>query len=290
MRTVAVVGAAGIQGRQIAERLTSRAAYEVLLVESEAGEQRLRDRGLVPVALEKAAREASSVILAVPDGVIRPVAAQVVPMLGPGALLVVLDAASAYAAPLGTREDVSYFVTHPCHPSVFATRATAAGVRDFAGGAVEQDVVCCLAAGDEATYANGERLARDMFAPVDRTYRITLDQFIILEPTLSETTTATLLEVIREAMDEAIERGVPAEVARAFLYGHIGIELAIIFGELEAPFSISADYAIEQARDRLLRPDWKEVFEPEHVRRVAEAIAEGALPQKRRHGPADERA
>jgi hypothetical protein len=287
MTTVAIVGAAGTQGRQIAERLSSRAEYELLLVESGAGEQRLRDRGFEPVALEEAARTASSVILAVQDGVIRSVAEQVVPTLKPGTLLVVLDAAAPYASPLGTRDDVSYFVAHPCHPSVFAPRTTDTGVRDFAGGVVAQDVVCCLAAGDEAAYAAGERLARDMFAPVDRTFRITLEQFIILEPTLSETTAATLLEVIREAMDEAIERGVPAEVARAFLYGHIGIELAIIFGELDAPFSTSADYAIEQARDRLVRPDWKAVFEPEQVREVAEAIAAGALPRERRHGPSD---
>jgi len=284
MTTVAIVGAAGTQGRQITERLRARGEYEVLPVESGSGVERLRERGLESVPLEEAARRASSVVLAVQDGAIRSVAAQVVPTLAPGTLLVVLDAAAPYASPLGDRDDISYFVAHPCHPSVFATRATEQGVRDFAGGVVPQDVVCCLAAGDEAAYAVGERLARDMFAPVDRTFRITLDQFIILEPTLSETTAATLLEVIKEAMDEAVARGVPEEVVRAFMYGHIGIELAIILGELDAPFSTSADYAIEQARDRLVRPDWKAVFEPELVREVAEAIATGALPQTRRHG------
>jgi D-apionate oxidoisomerase len=284
MPTVAIVGAAGTQGRQISARLSARDDYELLLVESGAGKQRLRDSGFEPVALEDAARSASAVVLAVQDGAIRPVAAQVVPVLAPGTLVVVLDAAAPFASPLGTREDIAYFVAHPCHPSVFATRATETGDRDFAGGVVAQDVVCCLAAGDEEAYAVGESLARDMFAPVDRTFRVTLDQFILLEPALSETTAATLLEVIREAMDEVVARGVPADVARAFLYGHVGIELAIIFGELDAPFSTSADYAIEQARDRLLRPDWKSVFEPEQVRAVAEAIAAGALPTERRHG------
>lgn len=288
MTSVAIVGAAGIQGAQISERLAARGEYDLRLVESGPGVQRLRDRGAEPVVLEDAVRDASAVIIAVPDGAIKHVAAEVVPTLTPGSLLIVLDAAAPFAAPLVTREDVSLFVTHPCHPSVFTTHLTAAGERDYAGGLVPQDVVCCLAAGDEATYAVGERLSRDMFAPVDRTFRITLEQFVMLEPTLSETTTATLLEVVREAMDEAISRGVPADVARAFMYGHIGIELAIMFGELEAPFSVSADYAIEQGRELIVSPNWKAVFEPDRVREIAEAIADGALPTERRHGPPTE--
>jgi D-apionate oxidoisomerase len=284
MRAVAIVGAAGIQGSQIAQRLGANPEYELQLVETEDRQQRLRDRGLVPTSLQEAASSADAVILAVPDGAIKRVAAEVAPTLASGSLLMVLDAAAPFAAPLGDRDDVSYFIAHPCHPSVFGTHLTSTGTRDFAGGQVPQDVVCCLAAGEERAYALGEALARDMFAPVDRTHRITLEQFIILEPTLSETTAATLVEVIREAMDEAVALGVPAEVVRAFMHGHIGIELAIIFGELEVPFSVSADYAIEQGREALLKPDWKSVFEPANVRRVAEAIADGALPAHRRHG------
>lgn len=284
MRAVAIVGAAGIQGSQIAQRLRANPEYELRLVETEDREQRLRDRGLAPTALTEAVSSADAVILAVPDGAIKRVATEVAPILAAGSVLVVLDAAAPFAAPLGDDDNVSYFVAHPCHPSVFGAHLTSTGGRDFAGGQVPQDVVCCLAAGDESAYTLGEALARDMFAPVDRTHRITLEQFIILEPTLSETTAATLVEVIREAMDEAVRLGVPAEVVRAFMHGHIGIELAIIFGELKAPFSVSADYAIEQGREALLKPDWKAVFEPANVRRVAEAIADGALPRHRRHG------
>lgn len=286
MTRVAIVGAAGIQGAQIAGRLAARPEYELALVESGEGEARLRERGDEPVALDEAVRGASAVVLAVPDGAIKGVAAQVAPALDPGSLLVALDAAAPFAAPLTDRADIAVFVAHPCHPSVFTTALTEDGERDFAGGIVPQEAVCCLASGDDAAYAVGERLARDMFAPVSRTHRITLEQFVLLEPTMSESTAASLIEVLREAMDEAIARGVPAEVARAFMYGHIGIELAIIFGELEAPFSVSADYAIEAARDEIVRPDWTSVFEPENVRAVAEAIADGALPRARRHGPA----
>ena len=284
MTRIAIVGAAGIQGAQISARLEGRLDYELALVETGAGEERLRRRGQRPVALAAAARGAAAVILAVPDGAIKGVAAEVAPVLDTGSLLVVLDAAAPFAAQLSTREDVPVFITHPCHPSVFTTHLTPDGERDFAGGIVPQDVVCCLVSGEESAYATGEELARDMFAPVARTFRVTLEQFVLLEPTLSETTAATLLEVIREAMDEAVARGVPEDVARAFMYGHIGIELAIIFGELKAPFSVSADYAIETGRPRIVNDDWASVFEPARVREVAEAIAEGALPSVRRHG------
>ncbi|MCW3066265.1 MAG: semialdehyde dehydrogenase, partial [Solirubrobacterales bacterium] len=236
-------------------------------------EARLRDRGLTPTPLADAAREADAAIVAVPDELIARVAAEVMPLLEPGGMAVVLDAAAPFASPLAERDDVGLVVVHPCHPSVFTTQLTADGRRDYAGGVTGQDVVCCLARGTEEHYARGERLARDMFAPVDATHRITLDQFILLEPTMSETTTATLLTVIREAMDEAVRRGVPPAAARAFMYGHVGIELAIIFGELDAAFSASAYLAIEEGRERLLRPDWKDVFEPVNVRAVAEAIA-----------------
>jgi D-apionate oxidoisomerase len=271
--TVAIIGAAGVQGAQISRRLIDGGAYEVLCVEAGAGVERLRSRGVTPLALEDAGRRADAVVIAVPDELIATVAAEVVPVLASGVLAIVLDAAAPFAQPLVERDDIGFAVLHPCHPSVFTTQLTAAGERDYAGGVTGQDVMCCLAHGEERHYATAEQLARAMFAPVDAVHRITLEQFILLEPTMSETTAAMLLTAIREAMDEAIARGVPETAARAFMYGHIGIELAIIFGELDAAFSKSAYLAIDRGRELILRPDWKQVFEPGHVRAIAEEIA-----------------
>ncbi len=281
---VAVIGAAGVQGGRIADRLGASDEHRIALVESGAGMDRLRERGLDATPLDEAAGGADAVILAVPDGAILEVAREVSPSLRAGCLLIVLDAAAPFAAALGEREDVSYLIAHPAHPSVFAHRRDASGDYDFAGGRVPQDAVCCLISGEEEAFALGEQLARAMFAPVDVVHRVTLEQFILLEPTLTETVTATLLEVVNEAMEEVIARGVPAAVARRFLYGHIGIELAIIFGELEAPFSVSADYAIEKGRERIINPSWKSVFEPPVLRAIAEDVAAGALPTSRRQG------
>jgi hypothetical protein len=273
MTTVAVIGAAGVQGRQISRRLIDSRSYEVLCVEAGAGVERLREHGLKPSSLDDAARQADAAILAVPDERIAALATVVVPVLAPGALAIVLDAAAPFAQPLVERDDIGFLIAHPCHPSVFTTRLTADGARDYAGGVTGQDAMCCLARGEERHYAAGEQLVRAMFAPVDTVHRITLEQFILLEPTMSETTAAMLLTTIREAMEEAIARGVPETAARAFMYGHIGIELAIIFGELDASFSTSAYRAIDRGRELILRPEWKRVFDPDHVTAIAKAIA-----------------
>lgn len=273
MQTIAVIGAAGVQGTQVSRRLIDSGSYEVLCVETGAGVQRLAQRGVTATPLAAAAERADAAIIAVPDEAIATVAADVVPLLAAGALAIVLDAAAPSVVQLVARDDVGLVVMHPCHPSVFTAQLTADGRRDYAGEVTGQDAVCCLAAGPESHYATGEQLARVMFAPVDKIHRITLEQFLLLEPTVSETTAAMLLTVIREAMDEAIARGVPEPAARAFMYGHIGIELAIIFGELDARFSSAAYQAIDRGRELILRPDWKRVFEPGNVDTVAREIA-----------------
>ena len=99
----------------------------------------------------------------------------------------------------------------------------------------------------------------------------------ILEPALSETTSITCITIIREAMDEAIRRGVPAEAARDFILGHINIELAIIFSEIPVNFSDGAIKAMERARAQIIQPDWKKVFEPENIRECLEAITKAPV-------------
>jgi D-apionate oxidoisomerase len=274
MTTVAVIGAAGVQGSQVSQALIDSGAYEVLCVETGSGVQRLAERGVTATSLGDAAEQADVAIIAVPDDVIARVASSVVPVLRPGALAVVLDAAAPSAADLvAGRDDVSLAVAHPCHPSVFTTELTADGRKDYLGVEIGQDAVCCLASGPEEHYAVAEQLARAMWAPIDEVHRVTLEQFVMLEPTMSETTVAMLLTAVKEAMDEAIARGVPERAARAFMYGHVGIELAITFGEFDAAYSAAAYKAIDRGREMILREDWKQVFEPANVDAVAREVA-----------------
>ncbi len=275
MTTVALFGAGGKMGCRITDNLKDDPDYKMLYVETgEAGIARLQQRGLKTTPYAEAAGAAQVVILAVPDALIGSVAAsQVVPYLSSGTLAICLDPAAPAAGVLPARPDISYFVTHPCHPPVFNDETDPEARRDFFGGVrAKQNIVCALMQGPEADYARGEAIARRMFAPVMRAHRITVEQMAMLEPALSETIAATLLTAIREAMDAAVAKGVPYEAARDFLLGHIRINLAMFFGEIDTPLSDGAKLAVARAKAQLLQPDWLKVLEPEAIQASIRAI------------------
>jgi D-apionate oxidoisomerase len=272
---IALIGAGGNMGTRLSRALIGDPSYTVLHVEAaERAIQRLRERGCEAVPLAVAVSRADVVILAVPDNRIGPVAAEVVPRMRSGGMAICLDPAAPFAGVLPEREDISYFVTHPAHPPVFNDETDWDARRDFFGsGLAKQAIVNALMQGPEADYARGEAVARAMWRPVLRSHRVTVEQMAILEPALSETVAATCLLAIRKAMDEAIRRGVPPEAARDFLMGHINIELAIIFNEIDWNFSAGAQQAMREAESVLFQPDWKKVFEPEQVQASVRRIA-----------------
>jgi D-apionate oxidoisomerase len=70
---------------------------------------------------------------------------------------------------------------------------------------------------------------------------------------------------MREAMDETVKRGVPQQAARDFLLGHMNILSAVIFNEIPGAFSDACNKAIEFGKPRLMRDDWKGVFEHQEI-------------------------
>jgi hypothetical protein len=274
MLTVAVFGAGGKMGMRVAERLGSDAELELAFVESDpTARARVEEGGRKCTSAAEAADAADVAVLAVPDWAIGPVAAEIVPRLRPGALLVTLDPAAAYAGHLPERADVAYFVTHPTHPPLFEEEPDAEALRDYFGsGVARQSIVNALVQGSEEDYALGERLARTMWGPILRSHRVTLEQLAILEPALSETVVGTALTLIREALDEAVALGVPADAARDFVLGHIRVEAAVIFGMVPFPLSDGAMMAIEDGKQALLQPDWRKVFELDNVKASVDRI------------------
>ena len=119
--------------------------------------------------------------------------------------------------------------------------------------------------GPESDYAKGEEIAEVIWAPVMRSHRLTVEQLALLEPGLAETVVASLLDVMREAMDEVVRRGVPESAARDFLLGHMNILGAVIFKEQPGVFSDACNKAIEFGKPVLMRDDWKRVFEPDEI-------------------------
>ncbi len=276
MTTIALMGAGGKIGFRIASNMENNSDYKLLYVEvSQDGTERLSQLGLSTTSTTEALIQADVVILAVPDALIGKICAEIVPTLNSGTIVIGLDPAAAYAGVFPQREDISYFISHPCHPPLFGDETDPEAKRDWFGGIkAKQNIVCDLFQGPEEDYARGEAIARAIFAPVMRAHRITTEQMAILEPGLVETLSATCLSIIREAMDEAINLGVPEQAARDFLFGHLRIELAIIFGEAGFPFSDGALLAIEQAKEKIFRSDWKQVMTLESIQQSVKNITQ----------------
>lgn len=268
MTKVALFGAGGKMGVRLSANL-AKTDFDVAHVEvSDAGRERLKtELGFDTVDAGTALAGAAVVILAVPDTVIRKVAATVVPQVAPGTMIVILDAAAPFAGHLPDRPDITYFVTHPCHPPIFNDESTPEGRADHFGGvAARQGVVNALMQGPREHYQLGDRIARAIYAPVARSYEVTVKQMAMLEPGLSETVCASLLTVMREAMDEVVARsGVSKECARDFLLGHMNILGAVIFEERQGQFSDACNKAIEFGIPMLMRDDWKKVLEWDEV-------------------------
>lgn len=274
--TISLYGAAGKMGTRIADKLHGHGAFRMLYVEAgEAGQARLVERGLVATEGTAAAKQADVAILAVPDVVLGRVAESVVPELRSGAMVVCLDPAAPFSGDLPERPDITYFITHPCHPPVFGEETDPAARVDFFGGVAVQNVVCALMQGPEEDYALGERIVCEMFAPVDRVHRITVEQMAILEPAMAETVVLTCMAVMRESLDEAIRRGVPEQAARDFILGHIKVNLGILFEYIDAEVSDGAKLAMKRGMEQIFQSDWKKVFEPESVLQQVKAITEG---------------
>lgn len=272
---IALLGAAGAMGTRASNTLSRHPdEFQVLHVEASGdGEARLRERGASPVPMDEAISMADATVMAIPDNVIGKVASQIMPKLRSGSLLMCLDPAAPYAGKIPPREDISIFVAHPSHPPVFNDETTQAARQDYFGsGEAKQSIVCALAQGTDEDYQLGERIAKTLWGPILRSHRVTVEQMAMLEPALSETVTATCLTVIREAMDEAIKRGVPSDAAKDFLLGHINVELAILFDEIEWDFSAGCKLAIEEAKNVIFQPDWKKVFDEEHLKASVASI------------------
>ncbi|RWG06152.1 phosphogluconate dehydrogenase C-terminal domain-containing protein [Mesorhizobium sp.] len=267
MTTIALLGAGGKMGYRLSTNFRG-SPYSVRHVEiSEAGKERLKTGlGIETLDVDEALDGAAVVILAVPDTHIGKVSASIESKLAPGTMVIVLDAAAPFAGHLPNRPDLTYFVTHPCHPPIFNDETDLAAKRDFFGGVnAKQHFVSALMQGPEADYAKGEQIARTIWAPVMRSHRVTVEQMALLEPGLSETVCASLLVVMREALDEVVARGVDRQAALDFLLGHMNVLGAVIFGEAKGVFSDACNKAIEFGKPALMREDWKRVFEPEEI-------------------------
>ena len=267
MTTITLIGAGGKMGCRLTDNFL-KTNYKVHYLEvSPKGIENLQQRGVALSTQTEAVPAADVVILAVPDVAIGAVAREVVPLMKPGALLMTLDPAAPLDDQLPRREDIGCVIAHPCHPSVFNWEPTEQAFRDFYGGiSAKQGIVVALMWGAESYYALGLEVSTAMYAPVSRAHRVTLEQMAMLEPALVETLAQTCMEVVKEGHDRLVAAGVPQDAVRDFVLGHLRIQIAVLFGEVNGTFSDAAYKISKRAKPVLFREGWQKIFEMNDIR------------------------
>lgn len=266
LSTITVIGAGGKMGMRISANL-QRSDYQVFYCESAPQAQaQVTAQGRELSAAESVVPLSDVVILAVPDIVLGKVSDLVVPQMKAGATLLTLDPAAAYANLIALRDNINYAVAHPCHPSVFLERYTKEEHADAFGGiAAIQHVAAAYEQGSDEQKDELSKVIRVMYGPVEQVHWVTVKQLAYLEPTLVETVACMVGAFMKEALDETVKHsGVPEEAAKAMLYGHIQIALAVAFRATN-PFSDACMIAMEYGREKIVKPDWKQIFDEKEL-------------------------
>jgi D-apionate oxidoisomerase len=266
-KIITLVGAGGKMGCRITDNFV-KTGYTVHYLEvSTKGVENLRLRGVAPASAATAVPASDVVILAVPDVAIGQVSQTIVPLMRAGALLMTLDPAAPLDGKIALRPEIGCVIAHPCHPSVFNWEPSEQAFRDFYGGiSAKQAAVVALMQGSESDYELGVEITRAMYAPVSRIHRVTVEQMAILEPALVETLAQTCMEVVKEGYDRTVAAGVPADAARDFVLGHLRIQIAVLFGEVNGTFSDAAYKISKRAKPVLFREGWQRIFELADIR------------------------
>ena len=274
MSKIALVGAGGKMGCRLTDNFLKCPQYLLDYLEiSERGIQNLKDRNVIVSNPAEAVPQADVVILAVPDVAIGAISDEVIPQMKSGAVVMTLDPAAPLDGVIAHRDDLGYVIAHPCHPSIFNWEPTEENFRDFYGGiSAKQSIVVALMHGTEEHYRLGEKVARDMYAPIKDTHRITLEQMAILEPAMVETLAQTCMEVVKEGYDRIVELGVPEAAAKDFVLGHLRIQIAVLFKEVNGTFSDAAYKISKRAKPILFKENWQQIFEMDDIRQQVRDI------------------
>ena len=261
---VSVIGAGGKMGTRVSNNLAKHAADITmhLCENSPQGVKGIQERGFSVMDSKEAVPKSDVIILAVPDTLIQVVSKDIVKLMTPNTTLMILDPAAAVAKELALRDDCTFVVVHPCHPSYFLDQDTPEARQDYFGGvAGKQDIVMAKIQGDDDNFAKARKIGEIMFAPVLHSYVMSVRDIAFLEPTLVEILGATTLYAMAETVKEAERRGIPRAAAESFLSGHIYNLSANFLGKLNAKVSDACMVAIELGNQLVLREDWKKIWE-----------------------------
>jgi len=252
MIKLAFFGAGGKMGRMISKRLSGSGLFDLRCVEiAEEGIKALEEMGLGVIPAEEAVADVDAVVFAVPDADVLDITHEIVPKVPSGTLIVMLDPCAAHSGRLPKRDDVAYFVSHPCHHSFLEKERG-------------EYIVTALHQGQEKDYELGVKIAKTMYGRVLGVHRLTVAQIVLLEPAISETVAGACLTIIREGFDEVVRQGVPEKAVFDFLMGHITATIGVLFGN-RGFFSDGAYKIMDLGKRLVIREDWKKTLTPESV-------------------------
>lgn len=278
-KKIVIMGAGGKMGFRCSKKILEDGRYEPYFCEvSEVGIARVKSLGVEVISkMEDVVPEADYVLLAIPDILIGKLSANIIPLMKPGALVVGLDPAAAYAEVMPIREDLGYFVVHPHHPYLFNTEVDENGNPDLFGGVAHQDCSCALYRGDEKFYEEGVQIAKIIFSPVGTAFRVTIKQMGFCEPGLVESIGGPMVYAIKQAYDAFVELGAPKDALWSFLMGHLRVQFAITFGLIDAKYSDGAIVALNDAMGRIFKDDWiktmvNEKFVSDSINTIVDAV------------------
>lgn len=281
---VSVIGAGGKMGTRTSNNLAKKPEqFELLMAESsEAGIQSVTERGFEITPIEEALAKSDVVVFAVPDTLIGKLSAVYVPMLKSGTGFIILDPAAAVAKELMLRDDCTFGVAHPCHPSYFLDQDSYEARQDrFGGCGGKQDIVMSKIQGDDERFSQCVEVAKQMYEPVEHAYIMSSEEIAFLEPTLVELLGATCLYAMAETVEEAVRRGIPKEAAVSFLTGHIYNLSANFLGYIPGnpPVSDACKVAISLGNRLVMREDWKKIWDDDVLDKVIATMLHPENPQ-----------
>ena len=237
MTSIALFGAGGKMGYRLAKNLKG-SRFDVRHVEvSDAGKARLKnDLGLVlrrlPTRRLTAPRSSSWPCRTRRSARSRPASST---SSTPGTMVVALDAAAPFAGHLPKRDDLTYFVTHPCHPPIFNDETDMQAKKDHFGGLVRQAAYRLRAdagagrapmrSARRSPRSSGRRSCARTASPSSR--------WRCWSRACRKPSAPRCSSSCAQAMDECVARGVPEEAARDFLLGHMNVLGAVIFKEVD---------------------------------------------------------
>lgn len=280
---VTVVGAGGKMGTRTSTNLAKKPdEFELYLVEnSPKGIESIKARGQKVTDAAGIVPKTDIVVFAVPDSLIYKLSHDFVKMMKPGAAFIILDPAAAVAKEVALRDDCTFAVVHPCHPSYFLDQDTYEARHDYFGGvAAKQDIVVSKIQGDDKVFAVCRKVMETMFAPVEHSYVLSSREIAFLEPTLVELLGATCIFAMAETVNEAEKRGIQREAAISFLTGHVYNLTANFLGLLgNTPVSDACKVAIKLGNKLVLRESWKEIWKDEVLDKVIATMLHPETPK-----------